>query len=609
MPRYRSIPWRATLALLLLMSLVRPLGSRSPARAGGLSPEITTQAYPPPPILARAAALLDADTGQWLLLKGADRPLAMASTTKIMTAVLTIEHGHLDDRVLVSRKAASIGETTMGLVAGERVRARDLLYGLLLPSGNDAAIALAEYLGGSVQGFARMMSVKAASLGMRHTHYLNPFGFFFTASGDAPNHYTTARDLVILANDAMAMPLFRQVVGTKSHVVPADRLQRRHELRNINQVLYWYPGVDGVKPGWTSGAGICQVIDVRRFGRHLIAALLDTPNLYTDARDLLDYGFGDFDWIPSGNAGDTIDRSIPANLADGPTLYYPFSGHRVQGAFLRYYEAHGGHQVLGFPRTEAMQLGSAVAQFFTNQVLASDHMGGVITAQRLGLEAVSNPLLLRRVPRLLNTSWRTYYPQTGHSVTYRFRQYYLEQGGPGVLGYPITEKVSIGSSLVQYFENSELIWHDSAAGGYISLAPLGQVRLTELGLLPGGGPHPPVPSPVGGIESSSSPTASSTVTAPASSTSTATIVATATPGANATAKAIATATPRPMASATRLPASPTPVAATPTWPVSTATDTASASATAVTLGSPSPVASPVRTVPVPGTDTPVAPAG
>ena len=349
-------------------------------------------------------------------------------------------------------------------------------------------------------------------------------------------------------------------------------------------------------------------------GRHLIAALLDTPNLYTDARDLLDYGFGDFKWIPSGDAGDTIDRSIPANLADGPILYYPFSGHRVQGAFLRYYEAHGGHQVLGFPRTEAMQLGNTVAQFFTNQVLASDHIGGVITAQRLGLEAVSNPLLLRRVPRLSNTSWRTYYPQTGHSVTYRFRQYYLEQGGPGVLGYPITEKVSIGSSLVQYFENSEFIWHDSAAGGYISLAPLGQVRLAELGLLPGGGPHPPVPpvpSPVGGIESSSSPTARPTATALPSSTGTATIMATPTPGVSATASPTATATPRPLASATRLPARPTPVAATPTRPVPTATATATAlaSATATTRGSPSPVASPVRTVPVPGTDTPVAPVG
>ena len=585
MPRPRSIPWRASLALLLLISLVRPLGTRSPARAGGLSPETTTQAYPPPPILARAAALLDADTGQWLLLKGADRPLAMASTTKIMTAVLAIEHGHLDDRVLVSAKAASIGETTMGLVAGERVRVRDLLYGLLLPSGNDAAIALAEYLGGSVQGFARMMSAKASSLGMRHTHYLNPFGFFFTASGDAPNHYTTARDLVILARYAMGLPLFRQVVGTKSYVVAADRLQRRHDVRNINQVLYWYPGVDGVKPGWTSGAGICQVVDVRRFGRHLIAALLDTPNLYTDARDLLDYGFGDFSWIPSGDAGDTVDRSIHANLADGPIRYYPFSGHRVQGAFLRYYEAHGGQQVLGFPRTEAMQLGSAVAQFFTNQVLASDHAGGVITAQRLGLEAVSNPLLLRRVPRLSNTSWRTYYPQTGHSVTYRFRQYYLDQGGPGVLGYPITEKVSIGSTIVQYFENTEVIWHDSAAGGYISLAPLGQVRLAELGLLPSGGPHPPVPSPVGSIELSASPTVSPTATpSPSAPTTT-------------------TSTPN---------SSPTPTAvraASATAPPPTATTAATATSTPAVRGRPSPAASPSGTVPAPGTDTPVAPGG
>ena len=158
-----------------------------------------------------------------------------------------------------------------------------------------------------------------------------------------------------------------------------------------------------------------------------------------------------------------------------------------------------------------------------------------------------------------------------------------------MLGYPITEKVSIGRALVQYFENSELIWHDSASGGYISLAPLGQVRLTELGLLPGSGPHPPGASPVGSIEISASPSPSATAPTMPSATATVTTMATAT----------VMATTRPTARATRLPVSPTAVRAAPTRPAPTATLVPTA-----TLR-PSP--SPQRTVAASGTDTPVAP--
>ena len=145
-------------------------------------------------MLASAVAVLDVDSGQWLRLVDADKPLPMASTTKIMTALLAIEHGHLHNLVLVSKRAASIGESTMGLVEGERVSMTDLLYGLLIPSGNDSAIAIAEHVSGSVPKFVALMNARARELHLTHTHYVNPYGFSKTADGDSPEDLLSARD-------------------------------------------------------------------------------------------------------------------------------------------------------------------------------------------------------------------------------------------------------------------------------------------------------------------------------------------------------------------------------------------------------------------------------
>jgi hypothetical protein len=433
--------------------------------------------------MASAAAVLDADTGQWLYLAHADQQRAIASTTKIMTAILAIEHGHMDALVRVSHAAASFGESTMGLQEGERVRVMDLLYGLLLPSGNDAAIALAEYVGGNQAHFVKMMNAKASSLHLHHTHYLTPFG-------DRPGHYSSARDLVLVARYAMTLPLFRAMVATKHYVVRATAHNLEHDLYNSNQVLYWYPGVDGVKPGDTDEAGLCQVIDAHRFGRHLMVAILNTPNLYTDARDLLDYGFDDFAWESSGDPDDTIDQVIYKNTAHGPLIYYPYTGHSVQGAFSSYYRAHGGIDVFGMPRTEAINVDGTLTQFFTNMVLLESPHTDVLLPERLGRAAVPSIALLHRVPRVADTSWRTFYPQTGHTVTYRFRQYYLSEGGPATFGYPVTEKFKHGGTLIQYFENAEFVWHaTSPSTGLVGLEPLGEQRLSSLGHAV---PHAPV---------------------------------------------------------------------------------------------------------------------
>lgn len=469
---------RVLATLLCAVLLLQALPSYRRVAAGSLTPLTTTLAYPPPPIMAAAAAMLDVDTGQWLYLSHADTRRAMASTTKIMTAILAIGHGRLNALVRVSHAAATIGQSTMGLRQGEQVRVRDLLYGLLLPSGNDAAIALAEFVGGTQAHFVEMMNAKAAALHLHNTHYETPHGL------DAPDHYSSARDLVILARYAMSLPLFRQIVDTKQYVVRATAHNLEHRLTNINEVLYWYPGVDGIKPGQTDAAGLCQVIDAHRFGRHVILAIMNTPNLYTDARDLLDYGFGDFSWVSSGYQDDTIDQVIYKNTLNGPMLYYPYSGHGVQGSFSSYYRLHGGIEVFGMPRTEAIRTNGQLVQFFTNIVLAEDPRTDTVLPERLGLVAVPSSVLLRRVDRVADTNWRTYYPQTGHTVTYRFRQYYLSEGGPATLGYPVTEKFEQSGTLVQYFENAVLVWHaTSGSTGFVGMAPLGQQELRSLGLL------------------------------------------------------------------------------------------------------------------------------
>ena len=170
----------------------------------------------------------------------------MASTTKIMTALLVLEQANLNDVVTVF-PAALVGEASMGLVAGESLTVEDLLWGLLLRSGNDAAAALAEHVAGSQQAFVDLMNQRAAELGLTSTHFANPHGL------DAPDHYSSAEDLWRLAELAMANPAFRTMVATQSHEAAG------RQLFNINELLGLYPGADGIKTGTSDAAGQCLV--------------------------------------------------------------------------------------------------------------------------------------------------------------------------------------------------------------------------------------------------------------------------------------------------------------------------------------------------------------
>lgn len=235
-------------------------------------------------VKAAAAILINADTGQVLFSKNSDRIMAPASTTKIMTAIIAIEKGNLNHKVTVSRRAASMPPTTMHLRRGDVVSMKELLYGLLLSSGNDAAVAIAEDIAGSEANFAKMMTAKARSLGMMNTVFKNASGL--PASG----HYTTAHDLALLAGYALKNPTFAAIVQTKVASVSRSSSSSR-SLVNHNKLLWQYPYITGIKTGYTRAAGPCLVASAMQNGVSLISVVLKSGNMYQDTIKLFNFGF------------------------------------------------------------------------------------------------------------------------------------------------------------------------------------------------------------------------------------------------------------------------------------------------------------------------------
>ena len=233
-------------------------------------------------ISAKSAILMDATTGRVLYEKDADRQSLIASTTKIMTALVVCEQCNVLDRMRIPKEAVGIEGSSMYLKEGEVLTIQELLYGLMLRSGNDAAVALAIYCGGTVEGFAELMNDKAHALGMKDSHFVNPNGL------DAPGHYATARDMAVLAAYAMENPIFAQTVSTKT-VTTGNRV-----LTNHNKLLWQVEGADGVKTGFTKAAGRILVSSASRQGRRLIAVTMNDPNDWKDHKELLDGGFSDY---------------------------------------------------------------------------------------------------------------------------------------------------------------------------------------------------------------------------------------------------------------------------------------------------------------------------
>lgn len=246
----------------------------------------------PSSINSRSCVVFDRNSHMILYGKNEQKQVKMASTTKIMTAIVVIENCNLNDTIEVSKKAASTGGSRLGLKTGDKITVKDLLYGLMLVSGNDAAVALAEHVGGDIQGFANLMNNKANELGLTNTHYESPHGL------DSDGHYTTAYELAKLADYALKNETFFKIVGTKNYTVTINGYSK--SLSNTNELLGTLNGIYGVKTGFTNGANRCLVTSCKRGDMDIICVVLgaDTKNYRTkDSIKLIEYAFNNFTYI------------------------------------------------------------------------------------------------------------------------------------------------------------------------------------------------------------------------------------------------------------------------------------------------------------------------
>jgi serine-type D-Ala-D-Ala carboxypeptidase (penicillin-binding protein 5/6) len=270
---------RKHVRLALLVALLAALAAAAAA------------ASPPPQVAARAVLVADGRTGDVLYRRGADERMPMASITKLMTAIVTLEHARPGESVTVSRQAVGQGGSSIFLSPGERLRLRDLLAAALIQSANDSAYALAAEVGdGSIRRFVRMMNAKAAELGLDGTNYVRPDGL------DAAGHLSTARDTFRLAQVAMEEPLIRELVRTRTTEIAGGR-----KLRSWNDLLWTYPGLIGVKTGHTDRAGWSEVAAARRKPTTVYAVILGSPSRArrnADLTKLLDWGFEQYARFP-----------------------------------------------------------------------------------------------------------------------------------------------------------------------------------------------------------------------------------------------------------------------------------------------------------------------
>ena len=295
--------------LLKLMCWILFLGGAGWHVLVWLTPEppIPPVLPPPPPTQAVSAALIDGKTGEVLGEKEGSLQIYPASTTKILTCIIALEEGKakLDGDAVISSRAMSQDGTLLGLRPDMPLSLREVLYGMMLVSGNDAAVSVAETVGGSYERFIEMMNEKAASIGVSHSHFVNPNGL------TDKDHYTTARDMVQIAAYAMRNPDFREIVKEPTyHMTYRNGLWRGIENRN-EFLTSGYEGANGVKTGMTEAAGECLVASAERNGELLIVAFYDDTNRWNETKTWLDYGFGVME----------AKKAYAKALAEEPSLY------------------------------------------------------------------------------------------------------------------------------------------------------------------------------------------------------------------------------------------------------------------------------------------------
>jgi len=273
------IPW--------LLTLAAAVWTAAPSQAAAI------------PLNSKAAVLMDYQTGRVLYAHNEHEPLPPASVTKVMTLLLALEavrdgKASLDDLVVASEYAASMGGTQIWLEPGERMPLRDLLYAIAVGSANDAAVAVAEHLGGTEQAFVEMMNAKAQALGMRNTRFANPSGLPPQTVGKQGPHVMSAYDIALMSRYAVSLPGFLEYTSTWGPVVMRQGTLEKPVLWNYNRMLRSYSGMDGIKTGMTSEAGYCLAATAARDGLRLIAVALGAPTAAArdeDIRRLLDFGF------------------------------------------------------------------------------------------------------------------------------------------------------------------------------------------------------------------------------------------------------------------------------------------------------------------------------
>lgn len=282
-------------------------------------------------LTAQSAILMDCDSGRVLYEIEADQPMLIASTTKIMTALLVIENCDLEEEITVDDQAIGVEGSTIYLKSDETLTVKELLYGLMLQSGNDAAVALAIHCSGSVEAFVDAMNQRARSLGLEHTSFANPSGL------DDENHHTTAKELAIIACEAMKNDQFASIVKTKNIQVGS------RWFNNHNKLLDYYDGAIGVKTGYTKNAGRTLVGCAERNGMRLISVTLNAPDDWNDHKKLFDYGFNNFEIKELMTQGTQVGEVpvLSGNMESvavvaGNSLYYPLkTGERIHARIER----------------------------------------------------------------------------------------------------------------------------------------------------------------------------------------------------------------------------------------------------------------------------------
>ena len=256
-------------------------------------------------VSAQSAVLIECESGNVIFSKNSDTRLPMASTTKIMTALVVIESCNLSDTVKISKAACGIEGSSVYLREGEIFTVKELLYALMLASANDAATALALYVSGSEEAFADKMNEKASELGLSDTHFKNPHGL------EDDEHYTTTKELALIAAHASKNEVFRSICSTKKIIIKRESKESARLLTNHNKMLSSYDGCFGIKTGFTKASGRCLVSGAERDGLSLIAVTLNAPDDWQDHKSMLDYGFSLYEKVTLLKAG---ELSLPLDL-------------------------------------------------------------------------------------------------------------------------------------------------------------------------------------------------------------------------------------------------------------------------------------------------------